>query len=341
MATIENGQTADADEVRTILRILTGRLGMFERGKTTSSSSYDSRYFGTTNYNETSLNQSWAMTSTGMSNKGSNAGRGEDYYKDDNNIYTLTSYAVPLLSSSSKVMVIPQYNVFKLYDECDDSAVSGTNWIKLGTATATEDGNNIEFPANSIYRTSDLSAEKDIYLLCDVLAINVAGAVSIGFFDGANSVTLFTRQSDGAYSDRAYALSMHIKLDWTNKRAFVNYRFIGGLASNQSYVYSSENFYTEVFDISSLSTNLYIRFSVSNNAGNVLKVYHLRLGKASPSTTMTLSTSRDGGSNYTTFTTPFGLSSATGSSIICKATGTVASNEVLSFRGWNIYEEVT
>jgi hypothetical protein len=315
--TIENGYTADANEVRGSFKSLKEMEILNDYKDVANSYGIHIPIIVNTIYFK---GITWAQTSTGMTT------RNYEYYKGNNDVYVLKSYDIPLVSTNSKVTVIPQYYVFGLYDECDDSSVDGTKWIKIsGASTATEDTVNLTIPNNHSYRTADLSSYKLIHLIAELYGNEADSKVE--FYDGTNVVNLHTVHTIGE------AISVSIRLDWANKKAYVTKTLNRGTI-NKPTTFS-------IISLSTLSTNLYLKFTngVGAGGGNYLYIYGLRVGQASPSTTVTTSYSRNG-TDFTTFTQDFGMSVSSGTTITVKATGTVASNEVLIFLGWIINEEI-
>lgn len=331
--TISSGSAVSANDVRGLFNIFSALATNQDQRTGGNGLEWKSKFSADTNLIRLN-NTDWATTTTGMTTETSEG----NYYCGTAGGFTLTSFAFPLLSTNSKVTLVPHYEIFKLYDECDDSSVSGTNWVKTGTATATEDTHKIAFPANSVYHTSNLSAENLITFRYYGAAEN-DGVVTIDFYDGTNSVNLFTLTSSSGGGYNYYAQGViTIRLDFTNKRALVSFRQTGGRTTYTVNYATNQDEFTQLIDLSSLSTNCYLNMTVTNHATSLLHIYYLRLGKASPSTTITNSYSRDN-TNYTNMTNGYVTSTGTGTTITAKSTGTVASNEVLVFKGWTISEE--
>ena len=319
---IQNSSYADADEVRGLFNIFNRSI---TRNRQTeqqwrSSSSIDTNLFQLNN-------NDWAATTTGFTTTVPRIG----YYKIDNAAFTLTSYPIPLLDTDSKVTVIPNYDIYKLYTGA---------WNKLGTASYTGSAFYPAFPQNSSYRTDNLSSEKEIsfsYYLC---AEN-DGTSSIKFFDGTNYVTILERTSStsGGYNSYEWGW-ISMRIDWANERVFVKKRSNGGRSNKTTNYDTLTEEYTYILDISSLSTNLYLFVNTTNHSSNVVEILGLRLGKTDATTTITNSYSRDGGSNYTDLTQRLGVSTGSGTTITLKSTGTVAANEALIFTGWTVSEEL-
>jgi hypothetical protein len=327
---IKNGNTPDADEVNASL------ITSF-RGSSHSNDLIDDEfYFTSTNmdisfFSNSASGRGWAETSTGLSSKRELG----EYYKDDNASYTIKSNAIPLLSSGSRFSVMPHYNIYELYDECDDSSVNTGLWTKISGTDATEGTKYIQFQ-NGDYRTNDIKTKK--YVTC-YLVVNEGNQPSqnvVTFYDGTTEVSVLNFPTTGASDSFSFTGQLNLRIDWVNKKAFLTTRYVGGKSSPGNDFRRRREFDHSI-DISSLTGNLYLRFNPPNG-GNPLRLYHLRIGKSSPSTTITKSYSVDD-SSFTTFDTPFVLSE-TGSFAVFKATGIVATNEVIVFNGFTLYEKI-
>jgi len=303
---IENGYVADADEVNGFFHLVGSKIV------------YDNLYRRDFKDYAIKLLDDVFSTTTGLTYKQN------EYYKGDAGSFTLQSYPIPLLSSNSKVSIYPIYEVYGLYDECDDSSVDTSKWIYISGDTATENTDYLEIN-NGVYRTADLSSEKLIVLNFNATLItsSSSGSITLKFSDGTNDIPIFSYSSQISFSGKII-----IRLDWTNKRAIVYHKHTNNIHKSKT------------FNLSSLSTNLYLKFETSSSTSqSYFYIYNLRLGKTSPSTTITNSFSRDG-STFTNINGSIGFSSSGGDSIIVKSSGTVASGEVISIRDWGILEEV-
>lgn len=331
--TVADGEVIDANELRGIMKTLHAPYMSNKRNPTDPFASYSSVNSYDLNCAQTNLFQ----TTTGLTN------RNGVYYKDDAATYTLETQDIPLISSSSKVTVIPNYEIFELYDETDDSSIDGTKWTTVsGSPTETSTYIQVQGTANEEVRTNDLSSYSLIMLDYTVRS-STSGDARIRFSDGSNVVNIATADTSGAPAMESG--TMIIRLDATNEIAYVTKRYVksstspvdeADFATTPIHIFEE----TEYYDLSSLSTNFYISMIVTDVDANTYgRIYGLRLGKASPTTSATTSYSRNG-TDFTTFTQGFGISTGSGSTITAKITGTVASSEVIWIKGFTILEEL-
>lgn len=327
--TITNGQLANADEVRP--SVYSSIANIFD--KLNNDKSNVGNPNGTTAEDfiiPASEDQNFIATRNANLKP-----RQEKFYQTTAGTYSLTSRSIPLISTNSKVLITPIYNVYSLYDECDNSSIDGTKWVKVSGDNATEDTKSLQVGSGggnaTIYRTADLSSYSFINL-----DYSMSGTATIRFYDGTASVEI----GDNVINTRPSSTSgdnnrgtLNIRLDWVNKRAYVKH--VGIYFDGTNSKPFADNY---CVNLSTLSTNIYLEFNVDSSS--YINIYGLRTGKAGASTTIVTEYTRDGGTNWTSTSGGIGTSTSAGTTLKVRFTGTVASNEVIILRGWSIREEI-
>ena len=263
--------------------------------------------------------------------------------------YTYESRPIPVHKTCSKATLAFHYNTFTLYDECNNSSVDATKWTTAGVSA--EDTNGIyvsqgSAPNNKV-TTNDLSSYSVIVFECSAVSSFGTGSSNSGsvyFTDGTNTEGIISNTSSFSGGATSYA-QVEAHLDWANKKLYYIARIYhpvqeGSTSGGSTFYNYVVQEYTKMVDItawSSFKIQAYAVRSSGSLGSSSARIYYVRLGLASPSTTATFSVAFDG-ANYNTVTNfyPLTITANTGTALKIKVTGTVAANEVIAFYGWKL-----
>lgn len=280
-----------------------------------------------------------ALTKTGLtyrslSSKGT-AGSGE-YYKATSGAFTFQTYNYLTDANTNMVENHVDYEVWTVYDECDNSVV-GATWTTAGAGTATEDTTALILSGVKTATTNDLSS-LGVIKTAGVIKNSTAGGGSLILTDGTNTSTLLALGATSFAAQPTGQLEFEVKLftDWTNKKliADISYFSVTTTGANFGSTYDTTVIPMKIHLTKFVNltgwTSLKIRYS--NSSGSTY-CHYVRTSKVNPTTTTTIQVSNDGASNWTT--TESGaiqrLSTAS-NSLSMKITGTVGTNEVFVLR---------
>lgn len=270
----------------------------------------------------------------------------------------------PMGSSTDELISDLGYYFFKAYDEFIDGTVSTSLWSTSTTlngvgapqASITETGGYVQVYAEGSVSdaegdgTAELTSQTDFtgssilvgyYLNATEQSNNlINGQARLQITDGTNTENIRSKivddSEDGSISETGI-------LQLYESGGTVYYRaYVDETASSRGSFYPNliDKVVVEgTIDVSSWSSvklKAYA-FGDSDSVGNVsgrssgtVRLYYVRQPLASPSSTITLSASANGGTNWTTTGAPVTTVSTSGSSATIKAEGTIASGEGLA-----------
>jgi hypothetical protein len=278
-----------------------------------------------------------AATKTNLTYRG--LGNLGEYYNAANQAITFESPEIVFDSTISKGYVLVDYEIFKTIDECDNSSIDATVWPTSTAATEGTNGINVYlFGTSGQLLSKDLSGSKILNCHVVVDAWTVAGSsCTFRLTDGTNIQNIASCSGSGgggASSEDSIDGEFTFYVDWTNKKVYVVYNYqyarYGGGTDTGNYTYRV--FRNQTFSLAGW-TALKLEFITSGSANTSCKIYYLREGKTSPSTSPAITLSADGGSNYESVSNGVAHSfSTTGTILQAKVACTVASGECLAIK---------
>jgi len=270
----------------------------------------------------------------------------DEYYKDDNNVYTAETHDLPSTSTISDGVVFVDYEVFETIDECDNSSVDSSVWTTTsGTVTETTSLNITGQGGTSYARSKDLSSEKVIlvkaFVQAHALSDGSAQTSSIILTDGTSSTGLVAAISSYTGDTPFYHAEVKVIVtDWANKKVMVEVAYYGENDRTESgtYKYLFFDRYNKLYTLTGY-TALQVEVKATNGGASAdCRVYSLRASKNGPDTaTPTISLSADGGANWETVTN--GKEHAftnTGTLLKARISGTPAVGEVVVLNGFKM-----
>ncbi|MBD3281015.1 hypothetical protein GF389_05900 [Candidatus Dojkabacteria bacterium] len=287
----------------------------------------------------TRYQQDVASTSTNLTYRQSMSAQVGEYTKKTTGDYTFESEAINSNENVTDLYGFIDYDIYTIWDECDDSSINATNFPT--STNCSEGANGITINQDGELRTKDLSSNAVIVLrgklygransssrftLIDSTASNESWVVI-----GAGEF------SQGNYTNaKIYYFETVIWNDWANNVVYTTTSFFHHTSGNMSPGPHSDRYYGKKHlkhDVTSFD-ELRIRIQTPETNGTCYAYLDwIRLPNTNPSTTATMSISANDGSDYTESTNGTVTRCTAGSTMKLKLTGTVASGEVVSVMG--------
>jgi hypothetical protein len=287
-------------------------------------------------------------TSTGFSLKNWNTFVGS---YGGNYMYFKESYAAPgavvlqtynytQTSSVSDLYASVDYEVYKLYDECDNSAIDPTLWTTSGTMYEDTVGIYATAAAAGYVTSNDLKTTHPSFTVSYYLVgrwNTQTGYISIT--DGTSEVQIsapkYGTNTGSGYRrgeiDFFYDADNNMVLYVDRYTEYVYEPSGGSYVNEHSW---QDNVKTGVVSVSGWSSvKLRVGSTWSGTSGYVAYLFFLRGIKTALTTMMTAEVSANGGTNWTELERNGDVVSVTaGTKLAAKLSGTVAANEVLVVR---------
>jgi len=218
-----------------------------------------------------------------------------------------------------------QYDIYTIYDECDDSSFDTTKFTGSANETETSDycqasDNTANVNLDADNNSNGWSGDKKFMFKA---YWSVSGSSGAGnyylYLLGTTSGQVTLKSYTGVGNPSSQTHSFEVWVDDTNKLATV---YIDGVFSS-------------VVDISSLSGNYYFRLQSSWPGGGdtvTCRYYYFRIKQGDETTTVTESFSADNGNNYTIATNSIAYINTSAQQKYAtriKLTSTVASDEII------------
>jgi len=227
-----------------------------------------------------------------------------EYYGKGSASVTAETYDFKTDSTVNSCLVRWDYDVLDAYDECDDSSVSGTYWTTTGTVA--ENTYGIYATSAGTFKTNDLASYPAIRV--PFYAISTSGAAASGPYcsiiledDSANTTTPIEIHGTGSSNVHESWGELVIYNNSTDDRIHtVINQFIRTNDQREMLLDTATQ------DTSTWDGKLRVKGSwVAGGGGSgTIKIFNVRKGTLSPSTSMTVSVSADGGSHYETTSNP-------------------------------------
>lgn len=317
--TIENGYLADARDL--MLSFQMHHLCNLENSSAWSSA------------NINSFNIAFAMTPTTSTNFTSKSN--EWYCRTGTGTLIFPSVDLDTTTTTPTGSYF-EAEIWKIYDELDDSSIDPTKWdtAVTGTGAVTDGGVSSGFTGTAKLTSKSLTSYKIIKVAFTGNSNSTGGIGSNSFAiritDGTNSFDLGSG-GGGVTTSNSVTGETIIYLDWANKIAYANrdVKDTGVGTGTQTYYYREKvsynlgvwtDFKVEIYAVANNDNNAFANFS------------YVRTGSANPSTAPTYYHSIDGGSNYTSSAYHIVTTTATGSAFRSKVVVTPASGEVFTLR---------
>lgn len=227
--------------------------------------------------------------------------------------YSGQTRSIGLGSTTTELFTNFGYSVFKKLNE------SGITVSRTSTG---------EGAGTSVVNDSNLLNNEGVfYFTYNLTSVDTGSAAKIRLYDGTNAVDLITVGSAASVQDVGLA---EVFFDWANKKIVLNKHLFG--IAGESY----RDLTTTYISASNLVGSCYLRVEaqVDSSGGNVNSTVTKLRGKVdTPASSVTLSLSTDGGSNFTTMGANTQLMTITnpGSVLVAKMNGVANTNEVIDW----------
>lgn len=256
-------------------------------------------------------------------------------YYSDSGTYTFETIDLPVSNTVNSAFAQVAYEVFKVYDECDDSSLDTGLWTATGSVTEDSQGIILDSDNEAVISDTDFSTDECVVVGFYLFAQGAGDAAANTYLqlsDGSTHETIAIASSTlSGDSGGVYGEARIYPYDWANKKVLVNtvfyhsYNRIDSGRGHQQIVHNRWTLYT-LTGYSALNVRMLLTETNSSSTKGVL--HYLRRSKASAGSQPTISLTADG-SNYDTVSNgePVDISN-TGTTLALKITGTIDTDEV-------------
>ncbi len=255
------------------------------------------------------------------------------------------SITLPCYSNITYLGGFAVYDIWEVYDECNDGTVDTTKWTTSGTVGETSGDNSYLYIDNSSYaqtNTFSLSNTKEIEFLVS-LGGNIGGVgftynASVILTDGTNTTTLESLGSNSNASTNKKLSLIKIMFSGSTAIVFIKTKYYWS-GNSETERYSTKTF---TIDLTGWS-NPYLKFERTDTTTNTnvrMKVFYVRqrTSSFSPSSTIQVKLSNDGGTtwnNISNYSSVVNLTANNQPKLRFEATP--ATGEVVVFRGYGVW----